>query len=198
MIAVKPETAAGRILAAIVRGGGLLHLDELADMVEPRPALDTSSFGRYTGWRWAVVQWDSVSAKATRSTIASRMLGRLREAGLVSPASGPPRVAADVPDPLTSEWLTRRYRALADYDRLTDLGDVEDWTPSGGETAPSHGRALEIVRRIRAGAATVEEAVGADGHAQEVWAALVGAEVVLSPRRIEATAAGVAMVEGWR
>ena len=196
MIAVKPETAAGCILAAIVRGGGLYRLDELADRNEPPPHLDRGEYVYVRDWRRRYALW--VNDMTARRARASRTVGRLREAGLVAPASGPPRVAADVPDPLTADWLARRYRALADYDRLTDLGDIEDWTPSGGETAPSHGRALEIVRRIRAGAATVEEAVGTDGHAQEVWAALVGAEVVLSPRRIEATAAGVGMVEGWR
>ncbi len=196
MIAVRPENAAGRVLVAIVRGGGLYRLDELAEHADPSPRLASSHATDARAWRLVYKVWlDSAAGRQART---SRLVSRLREAGLVAPASGPPRVAADVPDPLTPDWLARRYRALADYDRLTDLGDVEDWTPSSGETAPSHGRALEIVRRIRAGAATVEDAVGTDGHAQEVWAALVGAEVVLSPRRIEATEAGVAMVEGWK
>lgn len=196
MIAVTPDNAAGRMLVAIVRGGGLYRLDELADRGEPPPRLDSSDPVDVRGWRSEYNAW--VDNTAGRRARASRLVSRLRECGLATPASGPPRVAADVPDPLTSEWLARRYRALAEWERLADL-DADDYAPGeGGETAPFHGRAIEIVRRIRAGAATVEEAVGTDGHAQEVWAALVGAEVVLSPRRIEATEAGIVLVEGWR
>ena len=135
------------------------------------------------------VRHTSTAGRLLALVVASPGL-TLREQGLVEPGRGLPRIADDVPDPLTPEWWGRRLASLAEIDP-----DAEDYAP-GGETAPC-GTAVRIVARLREGA-TITDAVGRAGGAWEVYAALVQAEVVVPPGLAIATEAGRAVVEGWR
>lgn len=184
MIRPLPTTDAGRLLLTLAAAPSTL--DDLADAMTPRPRL--TSTGAYPAWRADAAAWEA--ATATRRASCSRLLGRLREAGYVAPGRSAPRIAPDVPNPMTAAWYRRRLRAVADLDP-----DAEDYDPSSGDTAPCE-TALAIVARIRDGAATVTAAVGTSGCAWETWAALVGAEVV-EAGRVEITDRGQALVAGW-
>lgn len=184
MIHPTPTTLPGRCLTLIALG--TTDLATLADRVLPAPRL--TSTAHYHLWRAEYVAWQTDAP--ARSALVSRAVSRLREAGYVTPAKGPPAVAEDVPTPLTAEWLAARFRALDD---VPEEGDVE----VGGGTAPFD-TALSIVARIRAGAATVEEAVGTSGCEWETWTRLCEAEVCVSPRRLAVTEKGGEMVEEWR
>ena len=165
-----------------------LPLGELADRLHPRPRLESSSGAHYRAWRAAMVRW-AAEADLRRARL-STILARLRERGLVTPGRGPLTVADDVPDPMTPEWWARRLWAVAEVDP-----DAEDYVP-GVDLSPG-GTACAIVARIRAGAATITEAVGGSGHERETYAALVHAGVVISPSTPRITEAGVALVRSW-
>jgi hypothetical protein len=101
-----PNTDPGRLLLALAAAPSTL--EDLADALTPRPTL-TGTAG-YLAWRAEVAAWGA-STGARRARV-SRLLGRLREAGYVAPGRTAPRVAADVPDPMTAAWWRRRLRAV--------------------------------------------------------------------------------------
>lgn len=188
MISPHPDSLAGQILARLAALGGA-DVERLTDDLYPRPRLTDSR--AYPAWRVDLARWEA--GRGHRRAGVSRQLGRLQEAGLVE-RQGPPRIADGVLDPMTAAWL-RRLRAAARLDALLDGAD--DYEP-GGDTTPLPGAvALDIVARIRAGAATVAEAVPANGHGREVYEELVALDVVVPPSMRRVTARGVAVVWGW-
>jgi len=184
-------TEAGRLLALVVAGAGELDLEALALRMYPPPVLDGTA--SYLYWRSSYLTWQE--EQAARRARVSRLLGRLRACGLVEAGRGAPRLEDGLPDPFTVADWRRRRAALAVCDEEWD-GDEYDPT-AGGETAGGEAH-VGIVSRIRAGAATVADAVGTSGSAWLAYRQLVDADVVIPPGRAVASAAGVAMVDGWK
>lgn len=189
MVRPKANNDAGRLLALIVEGQGELDLDALAARMWPAPVL--RSVQGYPAWRREYMAW--ASTRTLDRSVVSRLLGRLREAGHVETGRGAPMVADDVPRPFTASDWRRRWAALEVCD-----GDVEgdDYDPASGETAGGEAHAA-MVARIRAGAASVVEAVGTSGSAWVVYGQLVRAEVVIPPGRPVASEKGIATVAAW-
>lgn len=213
MISPRPDSPAGRALVII--GAGVDDLESLARRLDPAPRRLAFPPGHVGGdfWRWHVQGYETYMPE--RIAVVSRLIGRLRAAGYVAPAKGPPIVAADVPDPLTAEWWRERVRGVA------DVPEEGDYDPSSGDTAPvpagvlvrrtpagvvadpvpepcAYEVLMAMVARARAGAGSVAEVVGTSGHAWEVYERACDVQVFWRPRRLELSEKGQELVSGWR
>lgn len=204
MIAVRPGTAAWAVLRLIVQHPAHLDAEAVARRLWPVPppvipplsfdARDNSALRRWHQAREKAHadRQDRVRAARTR---ASRLIGRLAEAGLILPPQ-PPRIAEGWSD------LVARFggHAPALIAATSDLPDSAEDDPEDGPTSTPDDALLSamigIVTALDSGQPR-QQAVGESGTDRRAWTRLVQLGIVIPAGFRVPSTAGVALIEGW-
>ena len=179
----KPGTDLHAALCAIVRHPDALDSAELAAILWPLPKwepLPPPKRGGLNEWR------DAVNARAdARETLraegvrrATRLLGRLQEAGLIE-GRGAPRIAPWWPERAAKRGASEALRGLL----MAGESGMLDEAPAVVEV--DAGLCLELLGKVEKGPLSVRDVVGAEpsGTVKRAWAVLRELGIVLVGER---------------
>lgn len=204
MIAVRPGTAAWAVLRLIVQHPAHLDADAVARRLwpVPPPAIPPLIFDARD--HSALRRWHQAREKASADrqdrvriarTRASRLIGRLAEAGLILPPQ-PPRLA----DGWAALVIRFGGHAPAIATVSSDIPDsAEDDPEDGPISTPDDALFSAMVGIVTAldDGQPRQQAVGEGGTDRRAWTRLVQLGIVIPGGFRVPSAAGAALIEGW-